>query len=138
MMRIIGFVSALWLGMMLFAVPSFSAWLPGQQADAAMWLGFMLRAAPESPVPVSPVAGQTASAKPASAVQLASDQAVPASATRGADLQVTDISDADADVAALQQCKAACAPQCQTLDNADRAEHCQQSCEMHCNEPPGK
>ena len=137
-MRIICFVSALWLGLMLFAAPSFSAWLPGQQAEAAIWLGFMLRAAPESPVTESPVTGQTASAKPVSAVQVASDQPAPVSAMRGADLHVTDISDADADVAALQQCKAACTPQCQTLDNADRAEHCQQSCEMHCNEPPGK
>ena len=133
MVRIIGFASALWLGLLLFAAPSFSAGLPGQQTEAVMWFGFLLHAAHESPV-----IEQTVSAKPSPMVQLASDQAAPASATRGADLQVTDISEADADVAALQQCKAACTPQCQILDNADRAERCQQSCEMHCNETPGK
>jgi len=137
MMKIIGFVAALWLGLMLFALPSFSAWPRGQQTEAAIWLGVMLYAAHgEAPNAGLPVNGRSARAKLPGAVQMASDQAAPA--TRGGNIQVTGISAADADVAALQQCKAACTPQCQTLDDPDRAEHCQQSCEMRCNEPWGK
>ena len=45
---------------------------------------------------------------------------------------------ADVELIAFQQCRAACAPQCGSITNANDSEHCQMSCEMKCNQPsPG-
>lgn len=42
---------------------------------------------------------------------------------------------ADVELIAFQQCRAACAPQCGSISNANDSEHCQMSCEMKCNQP---
>ena len=41
---------------------------------------------------------------------------------------------ADVELIAFQQCRAACAPQCGSISNANDSEHCQMSCEMKCNQ----
>ena len=41
---------------------------------------------------------------------------------------------ADVELIAFQQCRAACAPQCASVSNANDSEHCQMSCEMKCNQ----
>jgi hypothetical protein len=130
MMRLTRLFPALLMALFSFSAPSFPAGLPGQQLETAIWLGFALHA------PFKSQDDQGAAKQNANAKATASRQS--ASVTRGADLQVTDISAADADVAALQQCKAACTPQCQNLDDTDRQEECQEACEMRCNQPPGK
>ena len=41
---------------------------------------------------------------------------------------------ADIELIAFQQCRAACAPQCGSIGNANDSERCQMSCEMKCNQ----